>query len=176
MVKRYFTVDRSKTLKEGQAVHLVRYRDIEPSILQRHIDHLFPRGVTNHGERYMVCYYNLEELRKENRDNALIEIIFEYVRRSHFPQRPSRFQSVFGFDNINQTKVFRNKYGSPDSLIWEVQSHSSFKADMNLLTLRDSLLTVSYRAHQYWTGLAGGNTPNWEYLLVPPVKVIRKVS
>lgn len=176
MIKRYFTVDRRKILKEGQTIRLVRYRDIKPSILQRHIDYLFPSGVTNHGERYMVCYHNLEELKKDNRDNALIEIIFEYVRRSHFSQRPSRFQSVFGFDNINQSKVFRHKYGSRDSLIWEVQSHSSFKADMNLLTLRDSLLTVSYHAHQYWEGIAGGNTPNWEYLLVPPVRVIRKVS
>ena len=46
---------------------------------------------------------------------------------------------------------------------------------MNLLSLKDSLLVLDYRAHLYWKGETIGN-PYWEYLLVPPVRVIRKVD
>jgi len=114
---RYFTVDCNRTLEKDQIINLVKYGDVEPPELQVHIDSLFPDGVTSHGERYM--------LRGQAQDmgvNEIIELLFEYVRKSHFPSRPSRFQSVFAFENIDQAVSFGNKYRTSDSLIWEVES------------------------------------------------------
>lgn len=70
---------------------------------------------------------------------------------------------------------FGNKYGTSDSLIWEVESDVAFKADMRLLTLQGSLLGLSYNAHRYWSGISSGNNPVWEYLMVPPVRVLRRM-
>jgi len=108
--------------------------------------------------------------------NEVIELLFEYFRRNHFPSLPSRFQSIFAFENTDQAVNFRNEYGTSDSLIWEVQSDVVFKADMRLLTLQDSLLTLSYNAHRYWSGMSSGDNPVWEYLMVPPVKVTCRID
>ena len=168
---RYFTVDRNRTLEEDQIIHLVKYSDVKPLELQVHIDSLFPDGVTSHGERYMLRGQALAK-----GVNEVIELLFEYVRKSHFPSRPSRFQSVFAFENIDQAVSFRNEYGTSDSLIWEVESDVVFKADMRLLTLQGSLLSLSYNAHRYWSGISSGNNPVWEYLMVPPVRVLRRMD
>jgi len=170
-MKCYFTIDRNKTLEKGQIINLVKYSDVKPSELQTHVDSLFPDGVTNHGERYMLKGQALAKGK-----NEVIELLFEYVRRSHFPSRPSRFQSIFAFENVEQAVNFRNEYGTSDSLIWEVQSDVVFKADIRLLTLRDSLLVLSYNAHQYWSGISYEDNPVWEYLMVPPVKVISRID
>ncbi|MHC1594292.1 MAG: DUF2441 domain-containing protein [Methanotrichaceae archaeon] len=140
---RYFTVDRNRTLEEDQIINLVKYTDVEPSELQVHIDSLFPDGVTSHGEYYMLKGQTLAK-----GVNEVIELLFEYVRKSHFPSRPSRFQSVFAFENIDQAVSFRNEYGASDGLIWEVGSDVAFKADMRLLTLQGSLLILSYIGHR----------------------------
>lgn len=167
----FFTVDRNRTLKEGQIINLVKYTDVKPLELQVHIDSLFPDGVTIHGERYMIRGQT-----PGKGINEVIELLFEYVRRSHFPSRPSRFQSVFAFRNVDQAVNFRNEYGTSDNLVWEVESDVVFKADMRLLTLQGSLLTLSYNAHRYWSGMSSGDDPIWEYLIIPPVKVIRKID
>lgn len=168
---RCFTVDRSGTLEEGQIINLVKYRDVEPHEVQIHVDSLFPDGVTSHGERYI-----LSNNAPAAGVNEIIELLFEYVRRSYFPSRPSRFQSVFAFKNIKQVESFRKEYGTSDSLIFEVESDVAFKADMRLLTLHGTLLVLSYWAHRYWNGIPGGNNPVWEYLMVPPVRVVRRVD
>ena len=109
--------------------------------------------------------------------NEFIDLLFEYVRRSDFPSCPSRFQSIFASENVNQAIRFGNKFGKSGSfLIWEVESDVAFKADMRLLDLPKSLLVLSYNAFRYWSGIPGENMPIWEYLMVPPVRVIRKVD
>ena len=168
---RYFTVDRNRTLEEGKIINLVKYSDVEPHELQVHVDSLFPDGVTRHGEHYM-----LKGQTSAMGISPVIELLFEYVRRSHFPSRPSRFQSVFAFENFDQAVSFRKEYGKSEGLIWEVESDVAFKADMRLLTLKGSLLGLSYNAHQYWREIASGNNPVWEYLMVPPVRVIRRID
>jgi len=169
-MRRYYHVDRNRTLKEGQIINLVKYNDVNLSELQDHVDFLFPEGVTSHGERYML------KGKPPKGHSPVIELIFEYVRRAHFSSRPSRFQSVFAFETIAKAVKFKNKYEKSDSLIWEVESDVAFKADMSLLTLQVSLLLESYNAHRYWRGNSSGNNPVWEYLLSPPVRVIRRIG
>lgn len=167
----YFTVDRNMSLRKDQIIDIMKYDDVNPPELQSHIDFLFPDGVTNHGELYM-----LRGETPANSVNGVIELIFEYVRRSYFPSSPSRFQSVFAFENINQAIHFRNEYAKSDNIIWEVESDNAFKADMRLLILRGSVLFLSFNAHKYWKGISSEDNPIWEHLLVPPVKVIRRID
>lgn len=171
---RYFTVDRNKSLKPSLIINLVKYSDVMPQELQKHVNGLFPQGVTSHGERYI-----LRGKTPAKGVEPIIELLFEYVRRSQFSFRPSRFQSLFAFGTLEDAEAFKNhpKYGKPNSLIWKVEADNAFKADMNLLHLRGSLLRASYNAHRYWSGLPNVEEPPWwEYLLIPPIKVIRQIN
>ena len=169
-MNRFFHVDRTLRLKEGQEINLIKYDDIRPEELQEHVNFLYPEGVSSHGNHYILTGNTFA-----NDSEPIIELLFEYVRRSDFPQRTSRFQSFFAFDNLELAQDFILNYWNSAYNIWEVQADRYFKADMNLLSLKDSLLVLDYRAHLYWKGETIGN-PFWEYLLVPPVKVIRKVD
>lgn len=168
----FYTLDRLQTLRENLNVTLVRYSDITPPQLQLYVDELFPEGVSTHGERYF--------LRNTSRPNELspsIELLFEYVRRANFPHRPSRFQCMFGFETPNDTVKFREQFGNNQGVIWEISVEQYFKANMSLLRFGDSILLYSYFANKYWAGEAGSDpNPFWEILLIPPIKVIRKIS
>ena len=168
---RYFTVDREMSLRPNLLIKLVKYSDVKPQELQKHVNALFPQGVTSHGERYL-----LRGKTSAKGVSATIELLFEYVRRSLFPSHPSRFQSFFAYSTLKDAEAFKNQYGKPNSLIWEVEADNEFKADMRLLTLKGSLLVLSYNAHRYWSGLPSGDEPCWEFLLVPPVIVIRQIN
>jgi hypothetical protein len=136
---------------------------------------LFPEGVSAHVLNYIFSeVYNISECSIIKR-SQMIEFIFEYVRKSYYPQRPSRFISFFAFDSIELAKNFRSEICNSQGNICEIESEESFGADMNLLRLEKLLLKADHLAHLYWKGETIGN-PYWEYLLVPPVKVIRKVD
>jgi hypothetical protein len=49
-----YTVDRIGTLKKNLIIDLFKHNGIKPSELQIHIDYLFPDGITNHGNYYML--------------------------------------------------------------------------------------------------------------------------
>ena len=174
-MNRFFHVDRTMKLYEGEEIVLEKNNNVKSDELLGHINFLYPDGISLHGKNYI-----LREIKSLNNctmvnSSQLIEYLFEYVRKGYYSQRPSRFQSVFAFDNIEKAKFFQDKYCNSQGNIWEIESEESFKVDMNLLTLGNSLLEADYCAHLYWKGETTGN-PFWEYLLVPPVKVIRKVD
>lgn len=171
----YHHIDRLGTLRPDSTISLTRYNDINPEDLQQHVDLLFPEGVSNHGEHYF--------LKADTRARAVdpvIELLFEYVRRSFYTDKPSRFQSFFAFGSREDARIFMERYCNSRCTIWRVECDESraFKADMNILTLIDSLLVTSYRAHCYWQGLPdpGGDSPLWEFLLSPPVKVLERLQ
>ena len=169
---KFYTVDRKETLQQGIEITLQKYNDIKPDYLQKHVDMMFPDGVTLHGEQYF-----LRNTTKGIIITPAIELLLEYVRRAFFQSLPSRFQSLFGFESIDYAKKFRSQYGNPNAPIWKVEVELYFRADMSLLTLANSLLFSSYFAYQYWSGDSSpSNKPFWEILLVPPVKILRKID
>jgi hypothetical protein len=168
-MKRYYTVDRANGLSEGLCVNLVKYTDVDPCALQVHFDALFPKGVTAHGEQYFVQPTAALKI------DGLIELVFEYVRRSHFSRCPSRAQSFFAWGTMEDAIIFMNITGYPQASIWEVEAEEAFKCDMNWLKAADSVLVMSYRAHQYWQG-SSSDQPFWEFLLKPPVRILQKLD
>lgn len=170
----FYHIDRRGTLALDSVIDLTRYNDIEPEILQQHVDMLFPDGVSQHGETYL-----LKGQTPANGINPVIELLFEYVRQSGYPNIQSRFQSLFAFGSVGDAREFRERYGGGQGIIYRVECNESraFKADMNILTLNNSLLVLSYRAHCYWQGLPdpSGVPPVWEYLLRPPVRVVSRL-
>ena len=46
----FYHIDRRGTLTLDSIIDLTRYNDVEPEILQQHVDMLFQDGVSQHGE------------------------------------------------------------------------------------------------------------------------------
>lgn len=167
----FLTVDRRRTMNQGQVISLVKHADISPPELQLHVNCLFPEGLSRHGERYFISSQT-----QAQETNPSIELLLEYVRRARFPNRPSRFQSLFGIMTMEDALWFASAYGCDDSLIWEVECETFFRADMSLLTQNCTNLVYSYYAELYWSGRTVTANPRWESLLVPPIAVTRLIG
>lgn len=186
----FFTVDRRGILHQDQILNLTIHNDIkihwnngvpefdllyedgrQEDELQAHVNKLFANGVSTHGNQYFLDGQSYTSV-----TSPFIELLFEYVRRSYFAEKPSRFESFFACESLEQARAFRAKYGN--GTIWKVECDDAFRADMSLLTIeQESILLTSYSAHRYWSGLADFRGPSfWEYLLTPPVHVLKRVE
>jgi len=174
-----FWVDkyRGNTLTYGQTIDLVKYNDISSTdpkftkCLQSHYSKLFPRGVTWHGNSYFAKCNDFILI------NPSLELVFEYAKRAYFPDKPSRAESFFAFHSLQDIFVFANviNIDASNHTIWEVECDNYHRGNMRLLSLGSNLVT-SYYAHEYWSGSAGGDCEAlWEYLLTPPVHILRKI-
>lgn len=158
----------------------MRYDDVQPRNVAAHVDALFPDGVSQHGEQYLLRGTSAADHVSPN-----IELVFEYVRRALFPEAPSRFTSVFGWETRADAEVGCTLIPTmgPGTPVWLIESDAGHRADMGLLALQGSILSMSLRAHRYWEGgTLGeddgtvGHTPAWELLMAPPVRVIERVG
>jgi hypothetical protein len=153
--------------------------------LQGHVEALFPDGLSQHGLGYLFWQgplvsplqpgiYDANAIGQMN--SHAIELIFEFVRRTAFPDRPSRHQSIFAWETRDDAVRFAQGQGLTGAVIWEIQGECSFKADMNLLHL-GTALQASFAAHSYWKGEARkGAAPHWECFLDPDAHVVRHAA
>lgn len=150
-MEKFFAVDRACSLQEGMVLELVRHTDVNPAELQLHVDSLFPDGLSVHGERYL-----LNNNSRGTIASPMIELLFENVRRAHFPDSPSRFQSFFACCSAEEAREFQDAYGNGIAPIWEIYSDGQYcKGNMCLLDSNQTTLFCSYLAHEYWSGSQG---------------------
>jgi hypothetical protein len=174
-----FTVDRAGRLQPGMTMDRTRHADVQPTVLQQHVDAWHPDGVTQHGETYLLSPAHATLL------DPVVELTCELVRRAEFKRAPSRFESVFGFELLSDAQAFLAEYGGPGARIFEVEADSEpFRADMRCLNIRSTILVTAYGSRRYWSQQptdihlfpgAQPQTPFWELLLRPPVRVLRQV-
>lgn len=167
-----FTVDRSGLLSKGHVCALTEYADVAPPEINALVRELCPGGVSFHGEAYL-----LKNDRSTNITDANTEIIFEWVRRANFPDRPSRYQSLYAVDNLNAAQTFMNMVGAADSPVFRLVSERAFRADMRLLIANNSAVVKSYFASLYWQGLPfPQGEPQWEWLVPCPVVIGERIG
>jgi hypothetical protein len=124
----------------------------------------FPDGISRHGVQYGVSLSSM----------GPIEIPFELVRQSEFPESLSRFQSVFASRTIKEAHEFAARVKSIDYQIWEVDAEHAEEHDMNLLSQPVNLAHLLINARGYW-GAPPGVGAFIEVLLKPPVTLLRAV-
>ena len=67
--------------------------------------------------------------------------------------------------------------GTPVGGIYELQAKAWFRADMAWTWLRPGSMAEMFEyAQQYWSGRPHPDGCTWEYLLSPPVRVLRRVD
>ena len=125
----------------------------------------FPEGVTRFGLsilKGLACEGHLKR-----------ETTLESVRREFYPDRPSRYTSVFACKSPEDIIRFHSQFDY-DGPIWKVDATEGFKADVNLFWQRFGD-PIDY-SHAYWTQTDGDPPQLFEYLLKPPVTVIEDVA
>ncbi|WP_291968563.1 DUF2441 domain-containing protein [Candidatus Symbiopectobacterium sp.] len=117
----------------------------------------------------------------------LVGLVFELVRRSCFPEKPSRYQSLFACQQISEVKQFRELLADEKdddeirkASIYEVITEGTVhRGDMRLLNSDCPVLELYRRAHLYWSGepspLNKGEKPFWEYLIPLPALIGQRV-
>jgi hypothetical protein len=183
----FYSTDRKRSLQVGQQVDLIR--DYSPQLpsgqsffpdsdLKVHLNELFPEGLSFHGFQYLLNSNYLPQPPYHEHfyyKSPIIDLVFELVRKTRFPDKPSRFQSMFAWDSLDRAKNFRLEYNLPDAPIFKIHADTVFCADMQLLRLGNLGVTASFMADKYWKGEAT-EKPNWEYLLKLPVQVVEQVA
>jgi len=186
----FFHVDRQKQLKIGTLCNLddvySNMRILLPNTLYSKddvihtIENLFPDGLSKHGRQYLL---EQDLIISDQIGNPMplaphmpmIELIFELVRRSEFPDQMSRFQSMFGCESIEDARKFKEKFCGNQGQICLVECKEYSRLDMSLLLLGKTSIGSVFYARKYWSGEAG-NTPEWEILMKPPIEVIRIIE
>lgn len=135
----------------------------------------FPDGVSLFGYRHMTRDVPFEQVSQEKVD---LEIKCELMRRKFFGHIPSRFQSFFAFETINEAIEFCDSTTQESGIvgsIWEVEADRiHHRGDMELLMPGRSTEPDLFA---YWNGKPqDGVKPTWECLVVPPVKMICRVE
>ncbi len=108
----------------------------------------------------------------------IINLIFELVRKSEFPDRPSRFQSMFVWKSLDEAVSFKNEqkdYHGSKMSIYKVSALNFFEADMMLLRSGANLPDILNFACRYWSGEKSQN-PKMEILAGYPIEVIGVVK
>ena len=182
MATDYFSVDRRGFYKVGAALDLFKENPLQRSFISTeglntpqdsvsHLQRLFPTGLSLHGWDYMTRVQDWSKTKSDTIYDCTLELLFEYVRRAAFPERPSRMQCYFAFPTIEAAQAFK----ADDQPIYRVHADAVLQLDQYWLTHGDQSVIASYAAHSYWSG-AGSEQPNWEYMLVPPVKVLERIG
>jgi hypothetical protein len=167
----YHHMDRIGNLREGDSIELLPRQIMHPTEFQPHYDMMVPNSVTEQGRRYFASG---QRVLSRDRD-ATTELLFEYVRRAFFVDKPSRYCSVYCCETLADIGRFAKAYHGHAAPVWEVEGEVVHRGDMRLLTLGGSALVVSYNAHRYWSGQPyQDKNPLWEVLLKPPVRIVRQ--
>lgn len=179
--REFYTVDRVGSLTEGQLVLATPLADL-PQANSAELRRWYPDGLARHGSSYLFGSQG-----GPLTINTAIELLFEMVRRTDYPDAPSRFCSVFACDDLADARKFAQEHQiqSPgETKLWKVEHVGPrMRADMELLSLPGRPIDAFAMAGAYWSGSpidqvfpGVGKVPFWEWLLVPPVQVVERVG
>jgi hypothetical protein len=106
------------------------------------------------------------------------ELIFEQVRYLSFPQKPSRFESIFLCPDQQHIEQFKNFSNRLFDLCYEVEIQNSdpviHLGDWTLPSLsnNEDYATFVQKAITYWQG---NPAQNMEVVTPHPVRIIRRI-
>lgn len=114
------------------------------------------------------------------------EIILEAVRITYFPNKPSRFASIFACDNLKSMQHYKSSH-CPDGFIYEViftNSHSpQHKGDFNAVEPMPRCSKNMWQiAKEYWEYKLKTMVSEWpdiecsEIVSNSPLKVLGKIT
>lgn len=168
----FYTLDRHRWLNEGDILNLV---PIEGQPLLS--DELFTLGASQHGVTYSLNNtFNMPD----NPFGPSIELALELIRKERFPDKPSRLQSMFACEDLDDVKHFRGSSQAARSApIFEVTVENYHRGDMNILNFQCNMNEFHRRLVGYWAGTTlslEGYEPFWEVVIPLPVTIGSRIA
>lgn len=114
--------------------------------------------------------------------SEMLDLLLERTREAHFPDRPSRYKSVFAVETLDEALAFRASHGKPEHPVYELEPlGKTHRGDMSVYTYAtpSSVAMLDYLMHLYWRGetlTAANYKTQWEHVLELPVAVVKKVA
>lgn len=178
-IQKYFSVDRRGYYAEGNRIDLEPNPDPQGNEIIAHVNKMYPSGFSRHGVQYLrnppaPAWTPIDH------QSAHLELLLEACRKSHFPHKPCRYQSMFACETIGEALQFRASHGMATDPVFEVMPQSgAHRGDMAILALSSSAAAQDHRLHLYWEGKTldiPGYVARWEYVLPLPVLVGKRVE
>ncbi|WP_334473582.1 DUF2441 domain-containing protein [Arsenophonus sp. PmNCSU2021_1] len=190
-MQKYYTADSANGLFESGVSEfcIVGLGDYTPKQPEQadFLNQMYPEGLSKHGYNYLynpnIMMGNLTHASKA----LMIGLVFELVRRSHFPEKPSRYQSLFACQQVSEAKQFRelladekeNDQIRKASIYEVITQRTVHRGDMELVKSDCPVLDLYRRAHLYWSGetvpYKDGGEPFCEILIPLPVLIGQRV-
>lgn len=168
-----YHIDRTNSISINQILSLKNGFDLKD------IFNIYDNSLSIHGIRYLSKNpYN-------DIHSFLWEIATEYVRILKYPQYPSRFQSLFAVESLEQLYVWKNFFEQSNFQIVKLECSKIYKFDANWITKPGSFknylqtnkfdnvsfASYCYFADKYWSGQPS-SSPLWELLVPLPCKCV----
>lgn len=143
------------------------------------LETMFPDGISNHGKQYLIDSWLILEQNGVRINYApvepLMEVVLELVRRSEFPNLPSRMSSMFCWESLDCANNFISNNNLTNVNVYEVEAEDYFVGDMSIIFLGGQLIHSLELARKYWAGEKGPN-PILEAIVPLPVKIGKQIK
>lgn len=178
-MEKFYSIDRRGAYVEGERLNLLPGRDPDDNAVHAHINRMYPGGFSRHG----VQYYRdppAPDPTGANHNSGLLELLLEATRAAYYPEKPSRFQSVFAWETVDAALKFKALYAQAEHPIFELAPQARVhRGDMAIYALNQTIACIDHRLHLYWQGKTlefPGHQPVWEAVLELPVFVGKTVT
>lgn len=170
-----YHIDRFGSLKEGSIIEKIRnFRIQEPFLKQENdqiLNEYFPEGISHHGRMYFFDGFNSA--------SYAMDIIFEYERRLHYPDKLSRYEAFYAFD-LNSLLAFIDKKGLKYEFfkIYEIECDNYERHNLEFIRGWSHFETI-VNSKYYWEDREDyqkDRKPIYEYLCKLPITIGKEVS
>ena len=179
----FYHIDRRKCLSSSQQIRLSKIPKSTPNLRpsDKSILEKFNYELSQHGIVYLSHQFDFPS---SGATNAQVELVFELVRQLYFPEKLSRFQSIFAFKEPDSWKKFIPFNKLPRNSFNSVLLEAEYYEEYDAFWLHSHFNTTKYgqvhekysnsyilsNAFSYWSGEKSA-IPQMECLLKCPVTV-----
>lgn len=142
------------------------------------LNEAFNNKLTRHGQQYLTNPVN-----PNSPWDNFYETIFEYERKIKFPNLPSRYQSFFAIETLDDLELWKDILKlQGNEHIWKIHVNEKnvLKTDASWFNIKDfdqSVLRISYNASQYWLGKKRPNHNHESELLIKgSIKLVERLD
>lgn len=165
-----YHIDRLGHVKTGETIELINSFTNDKMKGKEY----YKKGLSSHG----IHYYTFDATNKD----YLIDVVFEYERLIHYPQKLSRYQSLFCFDIYGAIDFIKTKYLEDNFYkIYEIEvNEKDFERhNMSLVKGWSHQSCIKY-AKLYWENkpdaISDKSKVIYEYLVKLPVKIGKEIT
>ncbi len=170
-----YHIDRLGNIKVGQKVDYIKDIVIHRPFLKAEcadiMQEYFPNGLSMHGKRFFLEGYNSA--------SCGMDVIFEYERRLHYPEKLSRYEAFFAFDEKGVQQFIEKKELDYEFFkVYEIDYDYYERHNMNFVSGWAHFDTI-VKAKYYWENREDYNKdkePIYEYLVKFPITIGKEVD